>query len=121
MCKWNRWAYVALALLLVTSPAAAQERSAGQGAAASDDYLIGPGDVLSLSVTGVPELGRVVRVSNSGKVHLPFLGILRVVDMTAQQLEATIANALRDRRLMDAPWVTVRIDEYPIAAGVHPR
>ena len=112
MCKWNRWAYVALALLLVTSPAAAQERSAGQGAAASDDYLIGPGDVLSLSVTGVPELGRVVRVSNSGKVHLPFLGILRVVDMTAQQLEATIANALRDRRLMDAPWVTVRIDEY---------
>ena len=112
MCKWNPSAYVAVALLLVASPAAAQERSAGAGASASEDYRIGPGDVLSIGVTGVPELGRVVRVSNSGKVHLPFLGILRVVDMTAPRLESTIADALRERRLMDAPWVTVRIDEY---------
>ena len=111
MCKWSPSAYVALALLLVASPAAAQERSAGAGASASDDYRIGPGDVLSIGVTGVPELARVVRVSNSGKVHMQFLGILRVVGMTVPQLEATIADALRERRLMDAPWVTVRIDE----------
>jgi polysaccharide export outer membrane protein len=81
-------------------------------AAPDEEYQIGPGDSIKIEVAKVSTLGWAGRVSNSGKIHLPYLGILRVADLTTPQLEAKIAAALREQSLVNEPWVTVRVTEY---------
>lgn len=76
------------------------------------DYRVGPGDLLSIGVSGLKEFDVRTRVSNSGKIHLPYLGIVRVTDLTTTALQAELATMLRERGLVKEPWVTVRVDQY---------
>lgn len=77
----------------------------------SRDYVIGPADTLSLGVFGLPEFAQVARVSNSGKVHLTYLGIMTVSGKTVAQLESDIAGLLREKELVKEPWVVVQVTE----------
>lgn len=107
-----------MVLLLGAACAAAPPVSAQEAAPAVDPappvraYRIGPGDLLSLRVTGEPIFTRTTRVSNSGKIHMPHVGILRVSDLTTSELEAELARQLRERGFVKEPWVTVRVEEY---------
>lgn len=82
------------------------------------DYTIGPADVLMISVVGLsaftqwnsPGLDAVV--SNSGKIHLPYVGVINVNGMTPAELESEIAEQLRQNDLVKDPQVTVRVKEY---------
>jgi protein involved in polysaccharide export with SLBB domain len=65
--------------------------------------------VISISVFGVRELEKSTRVSNSGKVHFPGLGILLVANMTPSQLERDIAQRLQAAGLVKNPTVHVRL------------
>ncbi len=105
--------YIALLmLLLLQQPAAAdtvKPASAGGAGTAAAEYLLGPGDVVNISVFGVPELDKSTRVSNSGKIHFPGLGILPVVNLDSGRLEAEIARRLRGAGLVKDPIVRVRV------------
>lgn len=76
------------------------------------DYQLGPGDLLSVAVSGLKEFDARPRVSNSGKIHLPYLGIIRAAGLSVTDLEREIASAVRERGLVTNPWVTVRVDQY---------
>jgi polysaccharide export outer membrane protein len=76
------------------------------------EYQVGPGDLLSITVTGLKEFAPSTRVSNSGKLHLPYLGVLRVNEMTVSQLEAQVAELLRQNGLVKEPWVSVKVVQY---------
>jgi polysaccharide export outer membrane protein len=76
-----------------------------------DSYRIGPGDLLTMTVFGLPELGQAVRVSNSGKAHFSHLGILVVAGKTAPELRAQIHTLLKDKGLVNEPWVTLKVSE----------
>jgi polysaccharide biosynthesis/export protein len=82
------------------------------GANSAADYRIGPGDVLYISVLGMNELNQTIRISNSGKIHVPHLGVMKVNDKTPSELEALIAAQLVQRELVKKPWVQVRVVEY---------
>jgi polysaccharide export outer membrane protein len=75
------------------------------------DYKIGPGDLLAIIVFGLPELGQTLRVSNSGKVHISQLGVIKVAGRTTAQLESEVASLLRQKALILDPWVTVKVTE----------
>lgn len=77
----------------------------------SRDYVIGPGDTLSFGVFGLPEFAQASRVSNSGKVHLTYLGILTASGKTVAGLESEIAGLLREKELVKEPWVIVQVTE----------
>lgn len=77
-----------------------------------EDYRIGPGDSLSISVFGHYEFNQTIRVSNSGKIHVPYLGVLKVIGMTASRLQAEIARQLVQLDLIKEPNVQVGIEEY---------
>jgi polysaccharide export outer membrane protein len=94
---------------LPTGPSQAAQPSAAP--ALASDYRIGPGDLLMVSVFGVPEVAQQARVSNSGRIHLTKLGVLSVAERTATQLEQDIAARYRERGLLLDPWVTVRVTE----------
>jgi len=84
--------------------------SVGQSQTSLLDYRIGPNDLLGITVFDVPELSLPVRVSASGEISLPLLGLVRCEGMTPRELELVLAELLR-RSYMKNPHVTVQVTE----------
>ncbi len=92
-------------------PYAEQTRSSQlETANAEDDYRIGPGDVLEISVFEAPELNRSARVSAKGEISLPPMGVVSVTGLTSRQLELVLEGMLR-RTYVREPHVGVFIKE----------
>jgi polysaccharide export outer membrane protein len=78
----------------------------------SDDYKVGPGDLLEIQVIGREDLKYELRVSNSGEISFPMLGLVQVNDLTGFEVEAEVARRLREKGLVDWPEVMAYIKEY---------
>ena len=77
----------------------------------SDDYPIGPGDVLTISVPDVEELQqRRVRVSAEGLIELPLIGFVQAQGLSEDGLAEEVDNKLEN--LMYKPQASVFVDEY---------
>jgi len=80
------------------------------------EYRIGPQDLLEINIFEAPELNRNVRVSENGEVSLPLLGGIQVAQLTARELENTLAARLRE--FLKDPHVSVmvrEIESHPIS------
>ncbi len=75
------------------------------------DYRIGPKDLLDISVFGLDELTKTVRVSEDGKISLPLVGEVEVEGITKVDLEKKLSQLLEEKYLQNAQ-VTVFISEY---------
>ncbi len=75
------------------------------------DYRIGPKDLLDISVFGLDELSKTVRVSEDGRISLPLVGEVEVEGITKADLERKLSQLLEEKYLQD-PQVTVFISEY---------
>ncbi len=95
-----------MALLIILSPllAVSQEKF-------TQEYRIGPKDLLEISVFGADELSRTVRVSEDGKVTLPLLGEVLVDGLTKSEVEKKLGQLLGEKYVQN-PQVTVFIREY---------
>lgn len=62
--------------------------------ASADDYRLGAGDLLRLSVAGYPELGNDLRVSESGRIQVPYVGEVAVAGLSAEEAQRLIAEKL---------------------------
>ena len=77
-----------------------------------DDYKLSTGDVLSISVFNEPDLSvEEVRVATTGVISFPLLGEVKVVGLTAKQVEQRLVKLLLDGYL-NHPKITVSIKEY---------
>jgi polysaccharide export outer membrane protein len=79
---------------------------------ASNDYQVGPGDLLDIQVVEHPELTQTLRISNSGEISMSPVGLICVADLTAFDVEYAIAETLREMSLIRNPEVLVFIAEY---------
>lgn len=94
------------------TPAGAARRGSTSGEYfPSGDVPIGVGDVIEVSVLGVPDLSKTVEVSSSGNITLPYLGQVHVDGLTVFNLEKKLAT-LYDADLVNDPQVSVLIREY---------
>jgi len=75
------------------------------------DYRVGPKDLLEINVINFQELNRQYRVSEEGKISLPYLGELKVEGMTKSDLEKKLVQLLSEKWL-ENPQVSVVIVEY---------
>jgi len=75
------------------------------------DYKIGAKDLLEISVFGLEEMNKTVRVSEDGKITLPLLGEVEVEGLTKTELEKKLSQLLEEKYLQ-SPQVTVFIKEY---------
>jgi polysaccharide export outer membrane protein len=75
------------------------------------DYKIGPRDLLEISVFGLNDLNKTVRVSEDGKISLPLLGEVPVEGLTKGECEKKISQLLEEKWLQN-PQVTIFIREY---------
>ncbi len=124
----TKWV-VLLLLSLLSIPAGAQSPRAGQRkesqqtmarnsnrqnpapvAATSDPgYVIGPQDVLDISVWKEPEVSRRVPVRPDGMISLPLLNDLQAAGLTPMQLAAAITERLK--KYLADPRATVIVTE----------
>jgi len=77
------------------------------GVVIADDYVIGDGDSLQISVWGVGELSAGVLVRPDGKITLPGAGDIMASGLTPQALSAKITEKLQE--LVKKPIVTVTV------------
>ncbi len=77
----------------------------------SQDYRVGEGDVLKITVYEHQDLTTVARVSGDGKILFPLIGEVKVEGLTTSEIAKKIASLLADGYIVN-PQVTVFIQEY---------
>jgi polysaccharide biosynthesis/export protein len=95
----------------VTAQASTGASAAALTAKGTEDYLIGPQDLLKIEVFGVEDLNRSVRVSATGRIELPLIGSVQAAGLTSDQLSADIAARLL-KDYLQHPQVLIFIEEY---------
>lgn len=79
--------------------------------ASGQDYLVGPGDVLSITVYDNDDLKTKVRVSSNGTIVMPLLGQVNVNKMTVSAITEKITRQLADGYIVN-PQVNIFVDEF---------
>ena len=92
-----------LAATLASTAARGQE-------AATNEYTIGPRDVVEVHCLELPELNLERRVSDSGSIDLPLIGAISVAGSTANEVRDKIATALT--KYVNHPNVLFSVKEY---------
>jgi polysaccharide export outer membrane protein len=78
---------------------------------ANSDTKLGIGDLIEVSVYGVPDLSAKVRVSNTGDVYLPLIDYVHVADLTTDEAQDLIQKRLEDGGFVRNPHVSIFVDE----------
>lgn len=89
-------------------PDTTTESGAYQG---GSDYRIGAQDLLEISVFGVEDLNKTVRVNSNGQISLPLVGGVMAGGKTIPELEKEIAARLTEGYLQN-PQVSVFVTEF---------
>jgi protein involved in polysaccharide export with SLBB domain len=76
-----------------------------------EQYKLGSGDVINITVFGEPDLSMTIKIPHLGVMNYPFLGDVAVIGLTGSQLESTIYRGLLGDYLIE-PSVSVTIEEY---------
>jgi polysaccharide biosynthesis/export protein len=127
----RRWLNLSIAVLLLLFPSTVraqqssgktqtnnQELMAQNGNGGSEvqnpfaddpNYVIGPQDVLNVSVWKEPDVTRTVPVRPDGKISLPLLNDVKAAGLTPAQLAAKITDSFK--KYMTDPQVTVIVTE----------
>lgn len=79
------------------------------GTQLSGEYLIGPGDLLEISVWREPELTRQVRVRPDGRFSYPLIGTITAAGLTIEQIQDTVKSELL--KYVKFPEVTISVIE----------
>lgn len=82
------------------------------GAALANEYRIGRGDTVEITVLGYPDLTRKVVVNTAGEVALPFIGNLEVGGKTLEDVRSTLKKAYADKGVVRGAEIVVGIFEY---------
>lgn len=75
------------------------------------DYRIGSQDLISISVFGVEELSKEVRVNAKGQISLPLIGTVLAGGRTVQELESELSQKYSATYLQN-PQVSVFVKEF---------
>ncbi len=98
------WAMIGLLLsLFAASGAVAQDRV---------DYRIGPGDVVRIQVFQNTDLTVEARVSESGVISYPLLGVIKLAGLSPTDAERSIASRLKKGNFLQNPQVTLNVLQF---------
>jgi len=85
------------------------EKTAAAIASDSDQYIIGPEDVLYIHVWQEEQLCKTVPVRMDGKISLPLIDDIQAADLTPLQLKKVLTDKLKN--VIDNPTVSVTVIE----------
>ena len=95
-------------LIAGTAPAQAQAQAQPAApAAATNEYRLGAGDVVRITVFQNPELTLETRLTEAGVISYPLLGSIRVGGLSVTAAEKLVADGLRSGNFVRNPQVTL--------------
>lgn len=94
-------------------PAPANEAAAPQShrPLPNSNVKLGVGDLIEISVYGVPDLSTKSRVSGSGDIYLPLIDYVHVSGLTTDEAQDVIQKRLEDGGFLRGPHVSIFVDE----------
>jgi polysaccharide export outer membrane protein len=104
-----RWLMLMLLLPLLCMGSGALTAAAQTG---PKDYLVGPNDVLLITVFDQPQLTGKYVVQADGTITFPFLGRLKAGGMSMQAVEDDVRERLKSGGFLRQPQVAVAVDQY---------
>lgn len=96
----NKLSAVVFVVLLTAAVMAGMADSAR-----AEDFVLGPEDVIQISVWGNPDLGVTVPIRPDGKISIPLGGDMQAAGRTASDLRNVLTQELR--KYIKDPWVSV--------------
>jgi polysaccharide export outer membrane protein len=106
MNKTLRRSFVTLVLSLAPAALAVGPTIPGES------LLIGPGDLLHISVVDTPEMDQHARVTDRGEVPLVAVGNLKVAGLTPEEAAAAVHDRLITAHYLNHPEVAVSVEQY---------
>lgn len=79
---------------------------------ADNDYRMGTGDVLHITVYGQPDLTTEARVGENGNITFPLIGDVKLAGVTPAQGETEIAKRLSKGGFILEPFVSLNVVQY---------
>jgi polysaccharide export outer membrane protein len=73
---------------------------------------LGAGDLLDISVYGVPDLSTKARIGSNGDIYLPLIDHVEVAGMTINEAQTAIEKRFTKGGFLVDPHVTVLVEEY---------
>ncbi len=95
------------AVLLIGSGSPARAQAQAAVAAAPNEYRLGSGDVIRVTVFQNPDLTLEGRISEAGVVSYPLLGSIRLGGQSVTAAEKFIADGLRNGNFVKQPQVSL--------------
>jgi polysaccharide export outer membrane protein len=93
--------------LAQTTPAAPAET-----VEASQDYVLGPADVIEVDLLGQPDYTTKQRITEDGSIRLPMIGVVKAADKTVGQLSDEVAQKLKSGGFYAAPIVKIDVTSF---------
>jgi polysaccharide export outer membrane protein len=78
---------------------------------ANSNVKLGVGDLIEITVFGVPDLSTKIRISGSGDIYLPLIDYVHVADLTTDEAQALVQKRLEDGGFVHNPHVSIFVDE----------
>jgi polysaccharide biosynthesis/export protein len=78
---------------------------------ANSNTKLGAGDLIEITVFGVPDLTTKGRISSSGEIYLPLIDYVHVADLTIDEAQEMIEKRLEDGGFVRGPHVSIFVDE----------
>ena len=100
-----------LALFILAVVSSASPVLAGQSTAGLEDYRLGPGDRLKVTVFGQPQESGEFEVDGAGNLAYPLLGSVLAGGKTLPELQEYIRKELNDKFIVD-PRVSIEVLNY---------
>ena len=92
--------------------------AAAGGAARAAGRILTPSDVVSIKVVNQPDMDTTTRVETDGTISFPYVGRIKAVGLTEDQLAHLIENRLASRQIVTEPHVLVEITSFGTQASV---
>jgi polysaccharide biosynthesis/export protein len=80
--------------------------------AAGKDYVLGPGDVVKITLFEHADMTTEARLSESGKIRFPLIGEVALGGLSVSQAEEQIAEQLKSGRFVLKPQVNLLVTQF---------
>src|SRR5580700_10231504 len=78
---------------------------------ANSNVKLGVGDLIEISVYGVPDLSTKARISGSGDIYLPLVDYVHLASLTTDEAQELIQKRLEDGGFVRGPHVSIFVNE----------